>query len=37
MKKKAKPHDTRHIFDDKLEPGFISILASIESRLIMVS
>jgi hypothetical protein len=27
----------RQMFNDKLEPGFISILASIESRLMLVS
>jgi hypothetical protein len=37
MKKKAKPHNTRLMFDDKPEPGFISIRMSIESRLMLVS
>lgn len=36
MKKKAKPHNTRLMFDDKLEPGLISILTSIESHLMLI-
>jgi hypothetical protein len=34
---KAKPHNTRQMFDDKLELGFISIFTSIESRFMLVS
>jgi hypothetical protein len=37
MKKKSKPHNTCQMFNDKPKPGFISILTSIESRLILVS
>lgn len=37
VEKEAKPHNTHQMFDDKPEPGFISILMSIESRLILVS
>jgi hypothetical protein len=33
----VKPHDTRQMFNDKLEPGFISIHMSIVSRLMLVS
>jgi hypothetical protein len=33
----AKPHNTRQMFDDKPEQGFISILTSIESRFMLVS
>jgi hypothetical protein len=37
VEKEAKPHNTRMMFDDKPEPGFISILTSIESYLMLVS
>jgi hypothetical protein len=33
----VKPHDTRQMFNDKLEPEFISIRTSIASRLMLVS
>lgn len=35
-KKKAKPHNTHQMFDEKLKLGFISIRTSIESRLMLV-
>jgi hypothetical protein len=37
VEKEAKLHNTRLMFDDKPEPGFISIRTSIESRLMLVS
>jgi hypothetical protein len=37
VEKEAKLHNTRMMFDDKPESGFISILTSIESRLMLVS
>jgi hypothetical protein len=33
MEKEVKPHNTHQMFDDKPEPGFISI----ESRLMLLS
>jgi hypothetical protein len=37
VEKEAKLHNTRLMFDDKPESGFISVLTSIESRLMLVS